>query len=74
MFIIKGMISGYIEFHTDDTELVKTIFGDKIAEISKSDYPTHLIVRFENAPEDVLAKLTPYWGQFEWILDKKPPV
>jgi len=40
MFIIKGMISGYIEFHTDDTELVKTIFGDKIAEISKSDYPT----------------------------------
>src|SRR5208283_1110755 len=39
-----------------------------------SRYPTHLIVRFENAPEDVLDKLTPYWGKFEWILDEKPPV
>lgn len=60
------MISGYIEFHVNDTELIQRIFGDRIVGILKSDYPTH---RFENVPDEILDKLTPYWGQFEWIID-----
>ncbi len=67
------MLSGYIEFHMDDTELIKTIFGDKIVEIRKSDYPTQRVARFENTQDEVLDELTPYWGQFEWILDETPP-
>ncbi len=68
------MISGYIEFHLDDTNLIKTLFGDKIGGISKSNYPTQRVARFKNVPEDILDKLTPYWGQFEWILDETQPV
>ncbi len=64
------MISGYIEFHADDTELIKSIFEDKITEIRKSNYPTHRVGRFENIPDEILDKLMPYWGQFEWIIDK----
>ena len=56
------MISGYIEFHANDTELIRSIFGDKITEICKSDYPNHRVGRFENAPEEILDKLTSFWG------------
>jgi len=54
------MTSGYIEFHVNDTELIKTIFGDKITDIRKSDYPTHRVARFENAATEILDELTPY--------------
>jgi len=65
------MISGYIEFHINDLELVKAIFGDKITDIRKSNYPTHRVARSENAPDEILDKLTPYWGQLEWIIDEQ---
>jgi hypothetical protein len=64
------MFSGYIEFHIDDTELIKSIIGDKITDIRKSDFPGYHVARFKNVPDSVLDKLTPYWGQFEWILDE----
>jgi len=64
------MISGYIEFHLNDTELIKEIFGDKITDIRNSDYPTHRVARFENAPEQILDEMVPHWGQFEWVIDK----
>ena len=54
------MISGYIEFHLDGIELIKTLFGDKIVEISKSNYPTQRIARFQDVPDEILDKLTPY--------------
>ncbi len=62
---VCDMVSGYVEFHIDDAELIQRIFGDKIAEIRKSDYPTHRIARFENAPDEYW---TPFWGQFECLL------
>ena len=65
------MVSGYIEFHWNDTELIETIFGDNIVEIRRSDYPTHRVARFENAPDEILDELTPYWGQLEWVLDER---
>jgi hypothetical protein len=33
------MISGYIDFDVRDIELIKTIFGDKISEIHKANFP-----------------------------------
>jgi hypothetical protein len=64
------MISGYIDFDGHDIELIRKIFGDKITEISKSDFPGWQVARFENMPDEVLDELTPYWGQFEWIVDE----
>ena len=58
----------------DDTELIMTICGDQIVEIRKSDYPTHLVGRFVNAPDEILDELTSHWGQFEWVLDEPQPV
>jgi len=58
----------------EDAELIKTLFADKIVTISKSNYPTQRVARFKNLPEEILDKLTPYWGQFEWILDETQPV
>jgi hypothetical protein len=62
-------ISGWIEFYEPDIDILRDIMGDSITEIRKSDYPTHRTARFENAPVAILDKLTPYWGQFEWIID-----
>jgi hypothetical protein len=73
-FTISDMISGYIEFHRDDTELKKTISGDQIVEICKSHYPSHRVARFKNVLDEILDMLTPYWGQFEWVLDDTSPV
>ena len=70
---MRDMISGYIEFHWDDTELIEKIFGDNIVEIHRSNYPTHRVARFANVPDEMLDELTPYWGQFEWILDETRP-
>ena len=65
------MISGYIDYDDRDTELIRKIFGDNITEIRKSDFPGWHVARFENMPDAVLDELTPYWGQFEWIIDEQ---
>ncbi len=63
------MISGYIEFHILDTELIQKIFGDKIVSVCKADYPTHVVGRFEGVADAVLEELQPHWGLFEWSID-----
>lgn len=68
----EEVISGWIEFHGHDTEIIRSILGEALSYIKPSDYVTHRVARFENAPETVLDKLDPYWGQFEWILDVMP--
>ena len=71
---MRDMISGHVEFHTDDAGLSNTMFADKIIEIRKSDYPTHRVARFENTPDEILDKLTPYWDQYECVLDETPSI
>ena len=70
--VIRQVISGWIEFHQNDIAIIKSIFGDSVTYIKPSDYVTHRVARFDNALEEVLDKLGPYWGQFEWIVDAKP--
>jgi hypothetical protein len=65
------MVSAIIEYHIDDTELIRNLFGDTITAIRRSDFPTHFIARFENAPYEIFEKLNAYWGQFEWIIDEE---
>jgi hypothetical protein len=62
-------VSGWLEFHAQDIDLVKRLLGDSLKTITKSDFASHRVARFENAPESLLDDLTPFWGLFEWILD-----
>ena len=66
------IISGWIEFYEPDLDLLKSIMGNTITEIRKIEFPTHRAARFENALDTILDKLTPYWGQFEWVIDGEP--
>lgn len=67
----ENVISGWVEFHQDDIAIITAILGDFLKQIGPSDYVTHRIARWENAPEEILDKLTPHWGLFEWIIDEK---